>query len=32
VRVEGWGGVDEAKEELLASVEMFKNAPEKPNF
>ena len=32
VRVEGWGGVDEAKSELLASVEMFKNAPEKPNF
>ena len=32
VRVEGWGGVEEAKAELLASVEMFKNAPEKPNF
>ncbi|MCK5360336.1 MAG: inorganic diphosphatase [Gammaproteobacteria bacterium] len=32
VRVEGWGGVDDAKAELLASVEMFKNAPEKPNF
>ena len=32
VRVEGWGNAEEAKEELLASVEMFKNAPEKPNF
>jgi inorganic pyrophosphatase len=32
VRVGGWGGIDEAKEELLASVEMFKQAPVKPNF
>ena len=32
VRVGGWGGPDEAKEELLASVEMYKQAPEKPNF
>ena len=32
VRVGGWGGVEEAKEELLASVEMFKQAPVKPNF
>ena len=32
VRVEGWGGAEDAKAELLASVEMFKNAPEKPNF
>jgi inorganic pyrophosphatase len=32
VRVEGWGGVDEAKQEILDSIEMFKNAPEKPNF
>lgn len=32
VRVEGWGNADEAKAELLASVEMFKQAPEKPNF
>lgn len=32
VRVEGWGGVEEAKKEILASIEMFKKAPEKPNF
>lgn len=32
VRVEGWAGVDEAKQEILDSVEMFKNAPERPNF
>ena len=32
VRVEGWGGVDEAKQEILSSVEMFKKAPEKPHF
>ncbi len=32
VRVEGWGSIEEAKTELLASVEMYKNAPEKPNF
>jgi inorganic pyrophosphatase len=32
VRVEGWAGVDEAKQEILASVEMFRNAPEKPAF
>jgi len=32
VRVYGWGGVDEAKEEILASVQMYKDAPEKPAF
>ena len=32
VRVDGWYGVDEAKEEILASVKMYKDAPEKPNF
>jgi len=32
VRVEGWAGMDEAKQEIMASVEMFKNAPEKPHF
>lgn len=32
VRVEGWGGVDEAKEEILASVRMYKDAPERPAF
>ncbi len=32
VRVDGWYGMDEAKQEILDSIEMFKNAPEKPNF
>lgn len=32
VRIQGWGGVDEAKQEILDSLEMFENAPEKPNF
>ncbi len=32
VRVEGWYGIDEAKQEILDSIEMFKNAPERPNF
>lgn len=32
VRVEGWGGIDEAKIEILDSVAMYQNAPEKPNF
>ena len=32
VRVGGWGGVDEARAEILASVAMFEEAPEKPAF
>ena len=32
VRVEGWGGMEDAKQEILSSVDMFKAAPEKPNF
>jgi inorganic pyrophosphatase len=32
VRVEGWAGLDEAKQEILNSVQMYRNAPEKPNF
>jgi inorganic pyrophosphatase len=32
VRVEGWAGVEAAKEEILSSVKMFNEAPEKPNF
>ena len=32
VRVEGWGGVDEAKNEILNSVRMYQEAPEKPHF
>jgi inorganic pyrophosphatase len=32
VRVDGWGGIDDAKEEIMSSVALFKEAPEKPNF
>ncbi|MCU7960944.1 MAG: inorganic diphosphatase [gamma proteobacterium symbiont of Bathyaustriella thionipta] len=32
VRVDGWAGPDEAKQEIMDSVAMFKDAPEKPNF
>ena len=32
VRVEGWAGIDEAKREILNSVDMYKNAPDKPAF
>ena len=32
VRVGGWGGVDEARAEIMASVQMFEDAPEKPAF
>ncbi|MEW8507298.1 MAG: inorganic diphosphatase [Candidatus Thiodiazotropha sp.] len=32
VRVKGWEGADAAKEEVKNSVQMFKDAPEKPNF
>jgi inorganic pyrophosphatase len=32
VRVGGWGNRDEACQEIMASVEMFENAPEKPAF
>lgn len=32
VRVEGWAGVDEAKQEILRSVQMYRDAPEKPLF
>jgi inorganic pyrophosphatase len=32
VRVEGWAGVEEAKQEIMASIEMYNNAPQKPNF
>jgi len=32
VRVDGWAGIDEARQEILSSVELFKKAPEKPNF
>ncbi len=32
VRVAGWGGVDEAKEEILGGVKMYVEAADKPNF
>ena len=32
VRVGGWAGLEEAKAEIMASVQMYKDAPEKPNF
>lgn len=32
VRIEGWAGIDEAKKEILDSLKMYENAPEKPNF
>jgi inorganic pyrophosphatase len=32
VRVEGWGGAEDAKSEILSSMEMYLSAPEKPNF
>lgn len=31
VRVERWGGVDEAKQEILASVKLYQEAPKEPN-
>ncbi|HEX22550.1 MAG TPA: inorganic pyrophosphatase, partial [Chromatiales bacterium] len=32
VKIDGWVGTDEAKAEILASVERFKTSPEKPCF
>ncbi|PVV25973.1 MAG: hypothetical protein B6D79_07750 [gamma proteobacterium symbiont of Ctena orbiculata] len=32
VRVKGWEGVEAAKAEVSNSVQMYKDAPEKPNF
>ena len=32
VRVDGWYGVDEAKQEILASVQMYTDAPAIPKF
>lgn len=32
VRIQGWGGVDEAKKEITDSIAMYNDAPEKPNF
>ena len=32
VRVEGWGDIDQAKQEIMDSLKMFAEAPEKPHF
>jgi inorganic pyrophosphatase len=32
VRVEGWGTLEDAKQEILNSVKMYNDAPEKPHF
>lgn len=32
VRVEGWEGIESAKQEIRNSITMFNDAPEKPNF
>jgi len=32
VRVRGWEGAESAREEIIHSVKMFQEAPEKPNF
>lgn len=32
VKIEGWVGIDEAKEEIMASVQRYNDAPEKPAF
>ncbi|TVQ94367.1 MAG: inorganic diphosphatase [Chromatiaceae bacterium] len=32
VRVEGWGDCNDARAEIMASVQMFEEAPEKPAF
>jgi len=32
VKIEGWGGPEEARKEIIDSVERFEAAPEKPNF
>ncbi|UXI69038.1 inorganic diphosphatase [Tahibacter amnicola] len=32
VKVQGWGNAQDAKQEILAGVAAYKDAPEKPNF
>lgn len=32
VKVEGWGGTEDAYKEIIESIERFNNAPEKPAF
>ncbi len=32
VKIEGWGDIDAAKAEIIASIERFNDTPDKPNF
>ena len=32
VRVEGWGNLEDARDEIMSSVKMYEEAPVKPNF
>jgi len=32
VKMEGWGGIDDAKQEILNSIQMYNDEPIKPNF
>jgi len=32
VQIDGWVGAEEAKKEILDSVERYKNAPDQPKF
>ncbi len=32
VRVEGWKGIEQAQQEILDSIQMYQDAPEKPQF
>lgn len=32
VKIEGWGGVEEAKKEILSAINNYEQAPEKPRF
>jgi len=32
VKIDGWGDIEDAKAEILSSIERFNNAPDKPHF
>jgi len=32
VKIDGWGGPEEARAEIMDSVKRFENSPDKPNF
>ena len=32
VKIEGWGDIEDAKAEILSSIERFNNTPDKPHF